>query len=138
MREEGLAASLAGGSARRLIEFRQNNGVPLYRLMLRAVEQADTRAQLELSSVAADASGMAQFLELFEGYLSRRVHGVSEPTSDARPPAVPLVTWAELWEKATVRGREVDTYNLDRRQFVLDLLESSATALRQPGSASRR
>jgi DNA polymerase-3 subunit delta' len=138
MREGGLAASLAAGSARRLIEFRQNDGVPLYRLMLRAIEQGETRAQLELSTVAADAAGMAQFLELFEGYLSRRVRGVNEPTSDARAPAVPLVTWAELWEKATATGRDVDTYNLDRRQFVLDLLESTATALRQPGSPSRR
>jgi DNA polymerase-3 subunit delta' len=49
----------------------------------------------------------------------------------------PLVTWAELWEKAALSGREAETYNLDRRQFVLDLLETSAAALRRPGIPNR-
>jgi DNA polymerase-3 subunit delta' len=51
--------------------------------------------------------------------------------------SVPLVTWAELWEKAALSGREAETYNLDRRQFVLDLLETSAAALRRPGIPNR-
>jgi DNA polymerase-3 subunit delta' len=125
----GLAAILAGGSPRRLLELRRSDGVGLYRLMLRAVEAGDRQAQLKLSALAANASVQEQFLEIYEGYLSRRARGLPEPASEARPPAVPLVTWAELWEKATLSGRDVETYNLDRRQFVLDLLESSAAAL---------
>ena len=128
-REGGLAAALAGGSPRRLIELRQDDGVELYKLMLRAIEAGDRRAQLRLSSLAAEPAVQERLLELLEGYLSRRVHGRPEPTSEARPPAVPLVTWAELWEKLTLSGREVAIYNLDRRQFVLDLLETSAAAL---------
>ena len=78
--------------------------------------------------------GAQQFLELFEAYLG----AARERPSGARcagrnPPALPLVTWAELWEKAAFSGREVEEYNLDRRQFVLDLLETAAAALRQPG-----
>ncbi len=80
---------------------------------------------------------MEQFLELFEDYLTRRVRGLAEPESVEPTPAVPLVTWAELWEKATLSGREVEEYNLDRRQFVLDLLETSAAALRRPGTPNR-
>jgi DNA polymerase-3 subunit delta' len=127
------AAALAGGSPRRLIELRASDGVELYRLMLRAIEAADPKAQLALSAMAAEPASAVQFLELFEAYLVRRIHGRPEPASEARPPAVPLVTWAELWEKATLSGRDVDTYNLDRRQFVLDLLESAAAALHAPG-----
>ena len=135
MREGGLAAALAGGSPRRLIELRQNDGVSLYRLMLQAIEAGEAQAQIKLATLATDAAVTEQLLELFEGYLSRRVHGRGEPAAEAKPPAVPLVTWAELWEKATLSGREVETYNLDRRQFVLDLLETSAAALRRSGTA---
>ena len=134
--EGGLAAALAGGSVRRLIELRRNDGVLLYRLMLAAIEQGDQGAQVRLAMQAGEAPLMEQLLELYEGYLARRVRGLNEP-AEANPPAVPLVTWAELWEKATLSGREVETYNLDRRQFVLDLLESSAAALRQSGIPDR-
>jgi DNA polymerase-3 subunit delta' len=129
--EDNLAAALAGGSPRRLIELRASDGVELYRLMLRAIEVADPEARLTLSALAAEPARAVQFLELFEAYLVRRIHARPEPAREARPPAVPLVTWAELWEKATLSGRDVDTYNLDRRQFVLDLLETSAAALQR-------
>jgi DNA polymerase-3 subunit delta' len=137
-RDSGLAAALASGSPRRLVELRQADGASLYRLLLAAVEQGDRQAQLKLSALSGDASGMEHFLELFLGYLSRRVRGLAEPAAEARPPAVPLVTWAELWEKAAQSGREVDEYNLDRRQFVLDLLETSAGMLRRPGATTAR
>ncbi len=132
-REAGLAAALAGGSPRRLIELRMNDGVALYRLMLEAIEAASPQAQLRLSSLAAEPAVMQQLLDLLEGYIVRRVHRLAEPALDARPSAAPLVTWAELWEKATLSGREVEEYNLDRRQFVLDLLESAAGAVHRPG-----
>jgi DNA polymerase-3 subunit delta' len=132
-RGDGLATALSGGSPRRLIELRQGDGVVLYRLMLAAIERGDRQAQLRLSGLAASPQAAEQFTELFEAYLARRIHGVPEPAAEAKPPAVPLVTWAELWEKATHSGREVEEYNLDRRQFVLDLLETSATAL-QPAA----
>jgi DNA polymerase-3 subunit delta' len=132
----GEVAALAGGSPRRLIELVRGNGVELYRLMLRAIEEGDGEAQMQLAARSADAEGMRQLIELFEGYLTRRVRGLPEPGGTARPPAPPLVRFAELWEKAALSGQEVEEYNLDRRQFVLDLLERSASALRS-GSPSR-
>lgn len=131
-----LAAALAGGSPRRMIELARHDGVALYRLLLQAIEAGDVEARLSLSARAYDASVCRQAMELYEDYLSRRVRGSAEPAAEARPPAVPLVTWAELWEKATLSGREVETYNLDRRQFVLDVLESSAAAVRRSAAKS--
>lgn len=131
-----LAAALAGGSPRRLIELVRANGVELYRLMRAAIERNDRPSQFKLATLAGDARGLEQFLELFEGYLSRRIRGRAEPEQAEAAPAVPLVTWAALWEKATLSGREVEEYNLDRRQFALDLLETSAAALRAPGTPS--
>lgn len=132
--DAALSAALAGGSPRRLIELRRKDGVDIYRLMRAAIERGDRPAQFKLSTLAADAAGMEQFLELFEGYLTRRMRGLAEPEAAEAAPAPPLVTCAALWEKATLSGQEVETYNLDRRQFVLDLVETSAAALRQPGT----
>jgi DNA polymerase-3 subunit delta' len=126
-------AELAAGSPRRLIELQRGDGLTLYELMLRAIERGDTEAQLRLAALAAEPSATDRFLFLFGGYLGRRVRGDPEPSEAARPPAAPLVTWAELWEKAVRSGQEVETYNLDRRQFVLDLLESTAAVLRRSG-----
>jgi DNA polymerase III subunit delta' len=132
--DSALSAVLAGGSPRRLIELRRKGGVDIYRLMRAAIERNDRPAQFRLSTLTADAAGMEQFLELFEGYLARRIRGRAEPESAETVPSLPLVTWAALWEKATLSGSEVEEYNLDRRQFVLDLLETSAAALRRSGT----
>ena len=128
-----LAASLAGGSPRRLIELQRGDGARLYRLMRRAIEAGDRQAQLELSA-AATGPASDLFMDLFEDYLARRIRGLDEPSDNGDIPAPPLVTWAELWEKATRSGQEVALYNLDRRQFVLDLLETSAAAIRSSGN----
>ncbi len=135
--DTALAAALAGGSPRRLIELCREGGVETYRMMRRAIEKGDAPAQFKLATLAGDSRRMEQFLELFENYLTRRVRGLAEPESAEAAPSVPLVTWAELWEKATLSGREVEEYNLERRQFVLDLLETSAAALRRPGTPIR-
>jgi DNA polymerase-3 subunit delta' len=126
-----LAATLAGGSVRRLIELSQQDGLAQYRLLLSAVEESEPRARYALAAQASDDRVTEQILSLYQDYLLRRVRGTPEPAKTARPPSLPLVTWAELWEKATLSWREVDTYNLDRRQFVLDLMETTAAARRQ-------
>lgn len=135
--DASAAAALAAGSPRRFIELTRENGVELYRLMREAIEAGDRPAQFRLAGLASSTGSGQQFLELFETYLSRRVKGLPEPVAGRNLPALPLVSWAELWEKATFSGREVEEYNLDRRQFVLDLLETAAAALRQPGIPER-
>ncbi len=132
-----LAAALADGSPRRFIELARANGVELYRLMRRAIEAGDRPAQFRLSTLAGDAQTMRRLIDLFEGYLARRVAGRPEPEAPEAVPAAALVTWATLWEKAALSGQEVETYNLDRRQFVLDLLETAAAAILGPGTPDR-
>ena len=130
-RDAELAIALAEGSPRRLIEIHRSGGIELYRLMRAAIESGDRAAQLRLSSLAGDAAGVERFAGLFEAYLGRRLRGSPEPEATGRAGSAPLVTLAALWEKATLSGLEVETYNLDRRQFVLDLLEDAAAAFRQ-------
>lgn len=137
-RGDGLATALAGGSPRRLIELRQSGGVELHRLLVASLDGGDRKAQQRLAALAAEPARAGRFMEIFEDYLARRVKGVADPAAAGPPPAVPLVTWAELWEKATHSAREVEALNLDRRQFVLDLLETSAAALHPSGIPSKR
>jgi len=132
--DAAIAAALSGGSPRRFIELVRRDGVELHRLMRRAIEGDDRPARFRLAAAAGDAATTAQFLTLFEGYLSRRLRGLPEPGPGGDAPAVPLVSLAELWEKASVSGLEVETYNLDRRQFVLDLLERAAAIFRRAGT----
>ena len=37
-----------------------------------------------------------------------------------------LAAWAELWEKLRRSARDVETYNLDRRPFILSVLSDLA------------
>jgi len=132
-----LAARLANGSPRRLIAILQGEGVGLYRDMLKAIERDDAAARMALAwKAGASERACDAFLDIFDGYLHRRVHGTPEPDRAAAPPLRPLVTWAALWEKAAAAVRDVRTYNPDRTQFILDLLERSAAAMRETAPPS--
>lgn len=138
--EEGAAIlALAEGSPRRAIELIQQDGLALHRLLCEVISQADAASIHQLAERAEDArSGIfGQFLDLLQGYLHRRIRGAAEPAGSAAPPALPLARWAALWEKAAQSSREVETYNLDRRAFVLDLLETCAAESRRARSPAR-
>jgi DNA polymerase-3 subunit delta' len=129
---------LADGSPRRALELVRQNAEALYGELTNALATCDLLAFHSLADTCADPRGetLGQLLELYAGYLHRRVKGEAEPDNSHKPPLVPLVTWAQLWEKAARSASDVDTYNLDRKAFVLDLLERHAAAV-SPGPAGR-
>ena len=124
-----LAAALAGGSPRRFIELTRRNGVELYRLMRRAhrgrrspgaVQAVGARRRCGRHGAGSSSSSKAI-----------SAAGCAACRSPARGDSAGRAAChlAELWEKAAVSGLEVEEYNLDRRQFVLDLLETAAAAV---------
>ncbi|MBZ8132514.1 DNA polymerase III subunit delta' [Afifella sp. IM 167] len=127
-------AVLAGGSARRALELASGNGLGLYRAIARAFAATDHASMQAVAEQAAAARGAAwaEFSDLVGGYLDRRVRRLPEPEEGASPPSLPLARWAELWEKVARRSAEVETFNLDRRQFVLNVFETVAEAARHP------
>lgn len=138
--EDGAAViALAEGSPRRAIELIQQDGLALHRLLCEAIARADPAHMHQLAERADDARSGAfgRFSDLLDGYLHRRIRGAPEPAGSARPPALPLATWATLWEKAARSSREVEIYNLDRRAYVLDLLETCAAISRRARSPAR-
>jgi DNA polymerase III subunit delta' len=139
---EGAAIlALAEGIPRRAIELVREDGLGLHRLICEAIGRADAASMHRLAEKADDArsGAFARFTQLLEGYLHRRVRGEAEPPGSAPPPALPLASWAALWEKAARSSREVEIYNLDRRAYVLGLLEACAAEgrrARSPATAS--
>ena len=141
--EGRLISHLAEGSPRRALELSGQNTEALYRELIKALKTCDPLAFHSLADTCADSRGetLGQLLDLYAGYLHRRVKGEAEPDSSHKPPLLPLVTWAELWEKAARSASDVDIYNLDRKAFVLDLLERHGAAvspavIRQPPAAA--
>jgi len=133
-----LVMVLAEGSPRRALELSGQNAEILYGELMEALKTCDPLAFHSLADKCADPRGetFGQLLDLYTGYLHRRVKGEAEPDSSHEPPLLPLVTWAQLWEKAARSASDVDIFNLDRKAFVLDLLERHAAAV-SPG-ANRR
>ena len=141
--KDRLVTALAEGSPRRALELSGHNADALYGELINALKTCDPLAFHSLADSCADPRGEAlgQLLDLYAGYLHRRVKGQIEPDSSHEPPLLPLVTWAELWEKAARSASDLDIYNLDRKAFVLDLLERhgaavSPGAIRQPLAAT--
>jgi DNA polymerase-3 subunit delta' len=132
-----LVTALAEGSPRRALEHNGQNSEALYGELIDALKTCDPLAFHSLGEKCANPRGetLSQLLDLYAGYLHRRVKGQAEPDSRHEPPLLPLVTWAELWEKAARSASDVDIYNLDRKAFVLDLLErhGAAVSLGAPG-----
>ncbi|MCT8265848.1 DNA polymerase III subunit delta' [Afifella sp. JA880] len=126
--------SLASGSARRAIELARGDGLSLYRAINRAFASDDHAVLSAVANQAAAARGAAwaEFFDLVGGYLDRRIRALPEPEKGVSPPELPLARWAELWEKIHRRSAEVETFNLDRRQYVLNVFEAVADAVRHP------
>ncbi|SER31343.1 DNA polymerase III, delta prime subunit [Faunimonas pinastri] len=134
--EHEVALKLAEGSPRRYIELVREDGLALQHLLSETLASGHPRMMLKLADlVGQTGSGLLpRFMDLYSGYLHRRIRGEAEPGASVDPPMLPIVIWAELWEKAARSAAEVDTYNLDVRQFVLDVLETTAEAIRRPVS----
>ncbi len=133
-----LATKLAGGSARRAILLLQEKGVDLYRRFVRLAgdpARPDWGAihQLagELAPVAAEGR-FRLFIDLAHDFVARRIRGEGEPEGvqpSVRPTDISaLVGWCEVWEKTARSVAVADSWNLDRKQVILNLFTAMRDA----------
>ncbi len=126
--------ALAEGSPRRAIDLIRRDGLTLHADLVRIL--ADPAADggrdgpIAFARNAADLRNdtFSRFVDCYFGYLHRRIRRQPEPGA-AGAPDLPLVSWAALWEKAANALRDVETFNLDRSQFVLDQIETARAAI---------
>lgn len=120
--EHARAAAVADGSLRRAVTFLLANRQEMYERMIAAFS-GDREAAHALAGLVSAPDDLRAFLELFQGYVHRRVRGLSEPASAGPTPDLPLVTWSALWEKATALAGQTLEFNLDRPQVILELFD---------------
>lgn len=135
-----FAAKAGRGSLRRAIRFLDEDVVAIARAFSNAIGAMpafDASAAYALGDLVAQRGGdeaFESFEDLVFDWLARRARGEAEPAELGPLPAaaleVPLAAWAEVWEKVRLAATEVETFNLDRKQFVISTLTLLARASR--------
>jgi len=121
-------AALAQGSVRRALVLADGEGVALHgalRELLSRLPRIDVAAAHALADRCANRAGDANFALLLD-FLDEWLH--ERLLAERSQPAHRLARWAEVWEKAREAARDVETYNLDRKPFVLSTLSMLAEA----------
>ncbi len=128
-----LAALLAGGSVRRAINFLVDDGIELYRRFaaLAGGQRLDlAEAHMLASELAAPKANdrYRLLLDIAHDYVSRRIRGEDEPVQTSgerqRQGVSTLAGWVDVWEKTRQSAHLADTWNLDRKQVILNLFSS--------------
>ncbi len=122
------AAQAADGSLRTGLAL-LDSGASLIRReagkLLADLRQQDQKAAMALFDKATGKAGAANFgmiLDIVEKHLRASIHdGITTKAHSAT-----LAARAELWEKLRRSARDVETYNLDRRPFLLSIFSELA------------
>jgi DNA polymerase III subunit delta' len=100
--------------------------------LLAALPRLDGRAAMALADKTAGKARSETFaavVDALESRLRLRVRDRAAHGADGRL----LAAQAELWEKLRRSARDVETYNLDRRPFILSVLSELAEIERRAG-----
>lgn len=121
--QKDLAAAvrLSEGSPRRAAQILNGNVLKAYAQFRAAAEAerpdwAAVHALADLVTAKRDAADEALFYDLVFGWLGERVRAGGPPAALAR--------WADVWNKARETLDRAETFNLDRRQVLLDVFAS--------------
>jgi DNA polymerase III subunit delta' len=88
-------------------------------------DEQNLKGAMALAEKAAGKAGQTAFdviVSMVEDHLRKGLHA----TVDAAGPPAALAARAELWEKLRRSAREIETYNLDRRPFLLSVFSDLA------------
>jgi DNA polymerase III subunit delta' len=120
------AAEGAGGSVRAALRALDADDKSLRAKAQKAIDAGGKAARELADSLAgkANAERFDVFLDIVEARLRAGVASGGEGRA--------LAARAELWEKLRRSAREVETYNLDRRPFVLSVLSDLKEIERRP------
>ena len=135
--------ALADGSLRKAIQLIEGDGLKNYQGFL-ALLNGDVTTPINWPAIHALAEGLALksraesyhlFIDMIMGFLARRVRSLEEPVFDSSPAqnfgSVPLARWADVWEKTAHSARLAETFNLDKKQVILNIFRDILGAVRQ-------
>lgn len=117
------AAALADGSVRQALAMLDEKRIAFHDRVEAILADAGKARRAEIDAVAEETAGrdgevaFERFCELVQAWLHRSLH-----VSEGRGATAHEI--AELWARFEEKRREVDIYNLDRRPFVIAMLNA--------------
>jgi DNA polymerase III subunit delta' len=123
-----IAARSAGGSLRQALALLDPSMAVIRRetgAFLKNPDQQDVRSAMTLVEKAVGKAGEAAFeviIDMIEAHLRDGLHDAV----DTAVSSAALAARAELWDKLRRSAREIETYNLDRRPFLLSVFSDLA------------
>ncbi len=134
------AVALANGSLRRALDYASSQGTELYRDFhtLISVGKRDTAAHLAFAdrlAVPANEAAFTLFVDMVQEWLYRQVSNPRGPETDTNAPspapAVRPIDAAQAWQYVAQATQNRETYNLDRKQTALDILNHLVALARE-------
>lgn len=132
--DRDLLTALAGGSVRRAITLLADDGLPLYRefeRLLSGISAPDWTAIHKLAGELAPVRAEGRYRLLLEmahdrvaGDLRRNGLSLASGQSKSGQDLSVLARNAEVWEKTRRSAALADSYNLDRKQVILNLFQA--------------
>ncbi|MDR4306963.1 DNA polymerase III subunit delta' [Chelatococcus sambhunathii] len=116
------AAELSDGTVARALSLLRSDGASLRRTVATLLDRlpaVDVKASHALAEDLA-RKGAEERFALFVGLVGDWLHDRVRAGASTGEPG--LQRFAEAWDKATRAAREVETFNLDRRPYVLETL----------------
>ncbi len=128
--DRDLLVKLSEGSVRRAIILAQEDGLDLYRSFNRICENL-TNPDWEAVHGLADSiapRGKEDRYRLFLNFADEFMQSNARGDFDAKTAISSLARWAEVWEKTQKSVRTAESYNLDRKQVILNLFHDMGEA----------
>jgi len=132
------AIARAQGSVHRTLRLLDEEGIALETAVMRVLDELPqidwNKAHILADRISArhNSTDYESTLALIDEWLDARVHlGAQDYREDY---ARRLAPFADVWEKLREATREMETFNLDKRPFVLSLIADLAAATRAPSS----
>jgi len=130
--DQNLLVRLSEGSVRQAIILAREDGLELYKSFSRICQNITNP---DWGAVQGLADGIVSrgkedryrlFLNFADDFMQSRARG----QSDGKTAISSLARWAEVWEKTQNSVRTAESYNLDRKQVILNLFSDMGDAAR--------
>ncbi|MEM7069665.1 MAG: DNA polymerase III subunit delta' [Pseudomonadota bacterium] len=127
-----LLVQLSGGSVRTAIVLAQQDGLSLYRSFQRIcanLTAPDWRTVHQLADGIVQR-GKEDRYRLLLKFVDQYLHANATGQNAAYSSISSLARWAQVWEKAQKSARTAESYNLDRKQVIINLIHEMGEVAR--------
>lgn len=122
-KDERLLIELAGGSVRKAIILARGEGLELYRKFQESCSTLNNPDWVKIQALADSVALRGRedkyrlLLQFANNYIETRATG----RADEQMPIDVLARWAEVWEKSQNWASLAESYNLDKKQVIINL-----------------